>query len=197
MKRFAKCMALAVSFVSAASCAVEPDDGSAADVSEIDGTQTSDVTSQIQARESENSPSDTGVVSVDDTDISIDAASDCPAGFFCLWQDANFVGRRVQFQDSGCQNLTTFGFSDRMSSWFNRNGGAFRVYMLAVESCCFRLPLIRARLKPDLTTKHRQSAAAPALERTRWPADPRSPRHHRRETACAWCRNRRNRAVSY
>jgi hypothetical protein len=63
-----------------------------------------------------------------DADISINAASDCPAGWFCLWQDINFTNRRLQFRDANCQNLTNFGFNDLASSWFNRNGGAYRVY---------------------------------------------------------------------
>lgn len=66
---------------------------------------------------------------VDNSGITVDAASDCPAGWFCLWQDANFMNRRVQFQGTGCQNLTDFGFNDLASSWFNRNSGNYRVYL--------------------------------------------------------------------
>jgi Peptidase inhibitor family I36 len=129
MNHFAKYMTLIVLLVAGASCAVEPSDDSPADVSEVDNTQTPDIAPQVQARESGSPSSIAGDdISIDDADISVDAASDCPAGFFCLWHDAGFLGRRVQFQDAGCQDLTTFGFNDQASSWFNRNNGTYRVY---------------------------------------------------------------------
>jgi hypothetical protein len=63
------------------------------------------------------------------TDVSADAISDCPPGWFCLWQDAQFMSRKVQFQGAGCQSLDNFGFNNLASSWFNRNGGTYRVYL--------------------------------------------------------------------
>src|SRR5262249_29143973 len=56
------------------------------------------------------------------------ALSDCDAGFLCLWVDQGFGGRHVQFQDSGCQNLSQFSFNDMASSWWNRNGNNYRIY---------------------------------------------------------------------
>jgi hypothetical protein len=77
---------------------------------------------------SSTQPQTQDATAVDSADITVDAASDCPAGWFCLWQDAGFMNRRVQFQGAGCQNLTDFGFNDLASSWFNRNAGTYRVY---------------------------------------------------------------------
>lgn len=122
MNILAKYMSITAWLIGIASCAVEPDDSSTADSSKIDNNQSSDLPLQDDTFESEGSSS------IADADILIDAASDCPSGFFCLWHDANFSGRRVQFQGAGCQNLTTFGFNDQASSWFNRNNGTYRVY---------------------------------------------------------------------
>src|SRR5947209_7475635 len=48
------------------------------------------------------------------------SASSCPSGYLCLFQDANFGGRMLQFHDGGYwQNLTNYGFNDQMSSWVN------------------------------------------------------------------------------
>jgi hypothetical protein len=47
--------------------------------------------------------------------------SDCPDGWVCLWTDANYSGRMLQFQDRGLwQNLTAWSFNDETSSWRNR-----------------------------------------------------------------------------
>lgn len=63
--------------------------------------------------------------------------SDCPDGWYCLFRDAGWQGRMLQFRDVGSwQNLTAYGFNDQMSSWRNRrnadskwaehvNGGGF------------------------------------------------------------------------
>lgn len=46
---------------------------------------------------------------------------DCPDGWVCLWTDANYSGRMLQFQDRGnWQNLTAWSFNDETSSWRNR-----------------------------------------------------------------------------
>lgn len=46
---------------------------------------------------------------------------DCPYGWLCLFQDKDWEGRMLQFQDTGSwQNLTDYGFNDAMSSWRNR-----------------------------------------------------------------------------
>lgn len=46
----------------------------------------------------------------------------CSAGYTCLYDDANYGGRRLQWSDPGTRiNLTDYGFNDKMSSWRNRN----------------------------------------------------------------------------
>ncbi len=58
-----------------------------------------------------------------------DASNNCPYSitdkWFCFYQNANFGGRMVQFQDCGVQDLTNYGFGDETSSWVNNfNNGA-------------------------------------------------------------------------
>jgi hypothetical protein len=56
------------------------------------------------------------------------AFDDCPSGWVCLWEHADFGGRMLQFSqcdvngDGTCdwQNLTAYNFNDQMSSWRNR-----------------------------------------------------------------------------
>lgn len=49
------------------------------------------------------------------------AASDCPSGWVCLWEDADFGGPIVMFRDCcNWENLADYGFNNRMSSWRNR-----------------------------------------------------------------------------
>jgi hypothetical protein len=118
---YARYMSIAVLIAGGVSCVAGPDGGPATDTDEANDSLASATPSQAQAIE----PTDP---LVDTDNIVPEAASDCPSGWFCLWQDAGFSGRRLQFQDAGCQNLTTFGFNDEMSSWFNRNNGNYRVY---------------------------------------------------------------------
>lgn len=49
---------------------------------------------------------------------TIDAASDCPTGWFCLFADVNFTGRMLQFQNGG--ELSDYGFTDQAESWVNK-----------------------------------------------------------------------------
>jgi hypothetical protein len=45
----------------------------------------------------------------------------CPAGWFCIFEHANFGGRMLRFRECcRVQNLTNYGFNDQMSSWHNR-----------------------------------------------------------------------------
>lgn len=49
------------------------------------------------------------------------AFDDCPASWLCLWENAGYGGRMVQFQDAGSwQSLVPYGFNDLTSSWRNR-----------------------------------------------------------------------------
>jgi hypothetical protein len=52
------------------------------------------------------------------------ASADCPAGWLCLYQDANFQGRMLKFRDNQWQQLSGYGFNDKTSSWKNRLGRA-------------------------------------------------------------------------
>ncbi|WP_410663968.1 peptidase inhibitor family I36 protein [Amycolatopsis sp. lyj-84] len=60
--------------------------------------------------------------------LSAKAPGDCAANYVCLWQDRDFVGRRLQFQSAGLKNLVDYGFNDQMSSWYNRRGVDARWY---------------------------------------------------------------------
>ncbi|MGW0499511.1 peptidase inhibitor family I36 protein [Streptomyces sp. NPDC003007] len=55
----------------------------------------------------------------------------CAADYWCLFQDANYNGRRLQFSSSGKKNLGDYGFRDKLSSvyywvgrWAVNYGGA-------------------------------------------------------------------------
>ncbi|SDL28403.1 peptidase inhibitor family I36 protein [Nonomuraea jiangxiensis] len=53
---------------------------------------------------------------------------DCPDGYGCIWQGANFQGRRLQFKDKGTHSLSKYSFRDQASSAFNNRSpghGAF------------------------------------------------------------------------
>lgn len=82
----------------------------------------------IDVQSTEPAPEAEGSSPSDSKDVTANALSDCPANFFCLWENKDFGGVRRQFQDTACQNLGNFGFNDVTSSWFNRNSGSYRVY---------------------------------------------------------------------
>lgn len=47
----------------------------------------------------------------------------CPQGWACFYENANYGGRRLQFQDRGCQSLAAYGFDNMTTSWhFNKTG---------------------------------------------------------------------------
>ena len=57
------------------------------------------------------------------TPASPDSVSDCPSGYFCLWEDINFSNRRLQFASTGYwQSLEPYGFLDKASSFYNNRG---------------------------------------------------------------------------
>jgi hypothetical protein len=43
----------------------------------------------------------------------------CPAGWYCVYQNINFGGRRLQFSDCARNDLSDFGFRDQTSAWVN------------------------------------------------------------------------------
>lgn len=46
-------------------------------------------------------------------------AHGCPSGWYCVYQDINWGGRRLQFSDCTRNDLSNFGFRDQTSSWVN------------------------------------------------------------------------------
>jgi hypothetical protein len=49
--------------------------------------------------------------------------NECEAQHFCLWEDINFSGRRLQFASVGYwQSLEPYGFLDKASSFYNNRG---------------------------------------------------------------------------
>lgn len=49
----------------------------------------------------------------------------CPSGWYCVYQHANWGGARLQFSDCTRNDLSTYGFRDKTSSWVNN--GPLRV----------------------------------------------------------------------
>ncbi|MDC0766089.1 peptidase inhibitor family I36 protein [Streptomyces sp. HD] len=52
-----------------------------------------------------------------------DPRDNCAADYWCLYQDANYKGRRLQFSSSGKKDLGDYGFRDKLSSvyyWVGR-----------------------------------------------------------------------------
>src|SRR4051812_35208325 len=45
-----------------------------------------------------------------------DPRSNCAAGYWCLYQDPDYKGRRLQFSSSGKKHLGDYGFRDKLSS---------------------------------------------------------------------------------
>jgi len=49
----------------------------------------------------------------------------CPSGWYCVYENSNWGGRRLQFSDCTRNDLSDFGFRDKTSSWVNN--GSHRV----------------------------------------------------------------------
>jgi peptidase inhibitor family I36 len=60
-----------------------------------------------------------------DPAISSFAVHGCPTGWYCVYQDASWGGRRLQFSDCARNDLSNYGFRDKTSSWVNN--GSHRV----------------------------------------------------------------------
>lgn len=127
-------LAAACTLAILASVAVASDDGIESEV----GTETPQAIQAPHAIETS-----AGVTTFSDgvKVYEVAAYSDCPNGWVCIWEHANYGGRMLQFQDRGYwQNLTAYGFNDQASSWRNRinqdarlaehiNGGGRRICM--------------------------------------------------------------------
>lgn len=46
--------------------------------------------------------------------------SDCPSGWFCFWDGGSYTGAMGKLSSCGWQDLDDFGWSDRVSSVYNR-----------------------------------------------------------------------------
>lgn len=57
------------------------------------------------------------------------AYDDCPSGWVCLFQDKNYAGRMLKFQDVGLNgDMRDYSFNDQMSSWRSRRALDARWY---------------------------------------------------------------------
>src|SRR5688572_30368013 len=107
MRHLLSSMLLVLSLVTVPSCVEEPD----SEPDQLDVDVDVDVETSDEA-EPYDGPLE--VIVVDDPPTGSTARlSDCPSGWFCLWEHANYSGRRLQFRGSGCQNLGAYGFNDK------------------------------------------------------------------------------------
>lgn len=63
------------------------------------------------------------VVMPDHTQVSLAPMqlSDCPTGWVCLFESANWTGRLLKWSDPGTRaDLSSYGFNDQMTSWANK-----------------------------------------------------------------------------
>ncbi|HET9163424.1 MAG TPA: peptidase inhibitor family I36 protein [Solirubrobacterales bacterium] len=71
-----------------------------------------------------------GVTTYSDGAKVVEPASfnDCPDGWVCLWENKEYSGRMLEFQDRGFwQNLTDYGFNDQTTAWRNRTNDDARL----------------------------------------------------------------------
>lgn len=68
---------------------------------------------------------DGGAVQLVPADIQ---AFSCDNGYLCLYANRGGNGRRLQFRDHYCQNLTDYNFNDTVESYWNRNNSGFWLY---------------------------------------------------------------------
>jgi hypothetical protein len=52
-------------------------------------------------------------------ELSAAAVHGCPSGWYCVYQDRNWRGRRLQFKNCSRNDLSNYGFRDQTSSWVN------------------------------------------------------------------------------
>jgi hypothetical protein len=74
----------------------------------------------------------TGRASLSTLSTSRATVIECDPGYTCLYDAANFGGRRLQWRDRGQGiDLSQYGFNDKVSSWRNRNNVDARWYYAA------------------------------------------------------------------
>jgi hypothetical protein len=114
---------LAVTLVSAAS---EADaDGEASSPQSSVLTQAANLAPGWKVRGDSIVWGDGAVILTERTSLGIES---CSANYVCLWTHANYGNPMIQFRDPGGYNLTSYGFNDRMSSWYNRKSVDARWY---------------------------------------------------------------------
>ncbi|UJW32574.1 peptidase inhibitor family I36 protein [Saccharothrix sp. AJ9571] len=63
-----------------------------------------------------------------DGGVSITAYSDCPSGWFCVWEHADGQGRMARFQ-IGTPHLGNYNLNDQVSSVWNRTSSIWCTYL--------------------------------------------------------------------
>lgn len=80
------------------------------------------------------------------------AYTDCPSGHFCLWDNANYNSRRVQYRALGTHNLGSAGFANSANSVYNNRSG----WTVAADDTCSSETLwVETRIS-ELSTWQRQ-----------------------------------------
>lgn len=64
-----------------------------------------------------NASADEAVAGFDPTTAA--AVKGCPSGWYCVYEDAGWGGRRLQFSLCQRNDLSDYGFRDKTSSWVN------------------------------------------------------------------------------
>ena len=59
--------------------------------------------------------------------VNAHPANGCPANVFCLWDNADFRGKRVEFTVD-VSNLETYDFNDAATSMINNTGRVVNLY---------------------------------------------------------------------
>ncbi|GIG87732.1 peptidase inhibitor family I36 protein [Plantactinospora endophytica] len=65
------------------------------------------------------------------TGVGRRALTDCPARVFCLWDNRDYAGRRVEGRSAGLHSLSAIGFNDRANSVLNN--GPYTATMIDLD----------------------------------------------------------------
>ncbi|CAL9365502.1 hypothetical protein SUDANB6_00752 [Streptomyces sp. enrichment culture] len=86
--------------------------------------------------------------------IGARALSDCPYGYFCLWDDRLYSAqsRRVQYRSLGSHDLASVDFENRANSVYNRRSG----WTIAYDDTCSSEYLWVETMIPELSLRNRQ-----------------------------------------
>ncbi|MFJ6798223.1 hypothetical protein [Streptomyces sp. NPDC091268] len=67
-------------------------------------------------------PGEAKARAVDEPSVAL-GSPNCAYGWTCLYEHANFDGRRLTWSDCAFENLADWGFSDKTTSWHNNQSG--------------------------------------------------------------------------